>query len=135
VLGALGAGFFLIPRIGTKETLILAILINFALGVVLFGVNPQITPTRKGELLIGVLILLGASSFLFSYDITFKEVALASYPEDKIIYHQEDAQVLVEVYQNQKTGTKELFLNRQHLEGDTTPLCRVSRGHYCPPLP
>ena len=117
VLGAMGAGFLMLPLLGTRDSLILLSLVNIAAGFVLFYLNSE---TRKNASVLVVLLILFFAILRLSPDPNLFALNLA-YKNRTVIAFREDPDVNVTLLENRQ-DERMLLINLKPVSGSSMTL-------------
>lgn len=132
-LGSVAGAFVFIPLIGLKGTLIAAAAINFILFGVLTFVEQGVT--RHVKTLVATFVGLGllVSIGTLGKNITFRGMSISG--TERIIWHYEGPEGVVEVIRNEQHGTLGLRSNRTKYEGSNEPIImQMYRRQFYLPL-
>ncbi|MBI4650499.1 fused MFS/spermidine synthase [Candidatus Desantisbacteria bacterium] len=117
VIGSFITGFFLIQILGIKNTFLFFVIINILIGIITICQNKQFNYKyliSAGLLFIIFIILISQKDVTFKYLITRGDV--------NIIYHNEDASGIIEVYEYPQSKERILVTDRHQREGGTNPI-------------
>lgn len=125
MVGAAACGFLIIPHLGTRNALLLACAVNLLLGISAILADREMErKNRQGAVALVIFIALFLSP-LTHYDLTFTH--LATGPEREVVFSEEDAMSLIEVFRERTSGVLSLISNRQQQEGSTSRLSLYSQ--------
>lgn len=131
ILGALVAGFVLVPRLGTLNALVLLAVLNLLLAAVLAWSGGA--PRRERWVVAGVAATLVAGSLLVVPQHYFRE-ALSRWKGGRLLYFAEDATGIVSIYEEPAAAGdwyRRLYVNETSYASSTTYARRYHKllGH------
>jgi spermidine synthase len=130
ILGSFAGGFILIPLVGIKNTLFVAVMINILVGGLFFALSRSLSMTRKGltaaaamaVAVVGIILIPPWSAAEMSFGPFYEAIRLsksiASSPAElraieakrKVLFHKEDASTTVTIKQF-PGGSLALYIN------------------------
>jgi spermidine synthase len=126
IAGSLIAGFFLLPVLGSRNSLVLvsALLCLSGLAMALAGVR---TPVRLGIAAVSVVVFAGIAAVL---EDPFDAFLRVRYPRDQVVWREESVQSTVSVHRDPRGGLG-LYLEGNHQASDQASMVFVHRriGH------
>ena len=112
VLGALGAGFFLVPRIGVQSTLFATAAANLALGAVLLRFEPRLRggrPWLKPALYPALAVLFALIAVL--PDNQVRRFAMKDKKHTRLVYYREGLSGTVSVVEDKINRIRTFYIN------------------------
>lgn len=116
ILGSLLAGFFLLPWLGSKSSLILIAVISLVSGLLLLGVIPRQSRFKIASAAVGVVLFIAAALTIPN---PFTVALAHRYPGEKLLWHEEGVQTTVSIHESD--GVKRLYLDGVSQMYDTQP--------------
>ena len=126
ILGSLLAGFLLLPRLGSRTSIIILAALSFASGLLLLAASPWRRSTRIGA---GVVACCLFGLGVWKSPDPFDEFVAQRYPRQRIVWREEGIESTVVVHARNNELTLTVNGNHQASTDRTTTRCHRAIGH------
>jgi spermidine synthase len=127
IMGSLAAGFVMLPRLGSRTSLVLLATLSFASGLALLAASDLSRTVRSAAALLASLVF--AAAIWFSPD-PFVQFVAQRYPGQHIVWQEEGVEATVVVHENRRDElTLTINGNHQASTDPTTAYIHRRIGH------